>query len=211
LNLPRELKQIPGNPPVLDVSHLPEVVFGHKNVSWLGNVLYMTIEGVMFALVIASYFYLRTRSIEWPPGNHAPPYPWFGLASAIVLIVSLVPARWVQRQAPTGDRGRIRIGLLILMLFGVVAIVLRVYEFGSLNCRWSDNAYASAIWILLGLHSGHLATEFCETLAVFGISLTYKMEGTRLVDVAMNSDYWYFVVATGLISDFIIYVTPRIL
>ena len=201
----------PGNTPTLDVSHLPEVVFGHKNVSWLGNVLYMTIEGVMFALVIASYFYLKTRSLEWPPGHQAPPYPGFGLASAIIFLVSVIPARWVQRQAQAGDRAKIRLGLVILALFGVIAIVLRVYEFGSLNCRWSDNAYASAIWVLLGLHSGHLATEFCETLAIFGISLTDKMEGTRLVDVAMNSDYWYFVVATALISDFVIYITPRIM
>ena len=42
----------------LDVSGLPIVVFGHRNVSWLGNVFYMLIEGMMFALVIASYFYL---------------------------------------------------------------------------------------------------------------------------------------------------------
>ena len=195
----------------LDVSRLPEVVFGHKNVSWLGNVLYMTIEGAMFALIIASHFYLRTRSIEWPPGKQAPPYLWFGLANALIFLISLIPARWVQRQAPSGDRGKIRLGLTILALFGVAAIVLRWFEFRSLNCRWSDNAYASALWVLLGMHTGHLLTEWCETLAVFGISLTDKMEGTRLVDVTLNSDYWYFVVASALVTDFVIYGTPRIL
>ena len=46
---------------LLDVSKLPSVSIGHKNVSWLGNIFYMVIEGTMFVLVIASYFYLRSR------------------------------------------------------------------------------------------------------------------------------------------------------
>ncbi|PYV78435.1 MAG: cytochrome C oxidase subunit III, partial [Acidobacteria bacterium] len=48
--------------PVLDVSGLPSVAFGRSNTSWLANVFYMTIEGTMFALLFASYFYLRTRT-----------------------------------------------------------------------------------------------------------------------------------------------------
>src|SRR5690349_22864912 len=125
----------------LDVSNLPNVVFGRANVSWLGNVFYMTIEGAMFALVIATYFYLRTRSMEWPPGKQPPPYLWFGVVNSIVLLMSVVPARWVQKKARTGDRAGIRLGLLILAVFALAAIVLRWFEFRSLNCRWSDNAY----------------------------------------------------------------------
>jgi cytochrome c oxidase subunit III len=94
--------------PVLDVSDLPNVAFGSKNVSWLANVLYMTIEGTMFALVIASYFYLRTRSTEWPPGN-SPPYVWFGVANSILLLISILPAYWIKAKAPTGDRGKVRL------------------------------------------------------------------------------------------------------
>jgi cytochrome c oxidase subunit III len=199
------------NRPTLDVSKLPNVMFGHRNVTWLGNVLYMTIEGAMFALVIATYFYLRTRSIEWPPGRQLAPDVSYGIANAVVFLLSLIPARWIQNQAPSGDRRKLRLGLMVLALFGVAAIVLRVFEFGSLNCRWSDNAYASAIWILLGLHTGHLITEWIETLAIFGISLTYRMEGTRLVDAAINSDYWYFVVATAILTDLVLYGTTRFL
>lgn len=199
------------NRATLDVSKLPEVVFGHRNVTWLGNVFYMLIEGAMFAMLIAAYFYLRTRSIEWPPGRQLAPDPWYGIANAVLFLISLAPARWIQKQAPTGDRAKIRLGLMILALFGVASIVLRYFEFGALNCRWSDNAYSSAIWVLLGMHTGHLITEWIETLAIFGISLTYKMEGTRLVDAAINSDYWYFVVATAMATDFVIYGTTRLL
>jgi heme/copper-type cytochrome/quinol oxidase subunit 3 len=105
----------------------------------------------------------------------------------------------------------IRNGLIVLSLFAVAATVLRVFEFGALHCRWSDDAYSSTIWVLIGLHSGHLATELIETLVLLGVALTPKMEGTRLADTAINSDYWYFVVLTGWIVDFLIYGTTRFL
>ena len=195
----------------LNVAELPTVVFGHRNVSWLGNLFYMFIEGMMFALVIASYFYLRTRSVDWPPGVTASPSVGFGLTNVAVFLFSLIPARWIQLQAPTGDREKIRIGLLVLALFGVIAMTLRAFEFTALHCRWTDNAYASVIWILIGMHTGHLITEWIETVVLLAISFTSKMSGTRLPDASTNSDYWYFVVASGLATAFIIYGTTRFL
>ena len=196
--------------PVLDVSGLPAVAFGRSNTTWLANVFYMMIEGTMFALVIASYFYLRTRASSWPPGD-LPPYLGYGLANAAVFILSLGPARYAQKVAPSGNRGKIRIALFGLAAFAIVNMVLRGFELASLNCRWYENAYGSAVWSLIGLHTGHLITEFIETLVILAVSFTDKMEGTRLADVAINSDYWYFVVVTALVSDFVIYGTTRFL
>jgi heme/copper-type cytochrome/quinol oxidase subunit 3 len=196
--------------PVLDVSRLPEVAFGQSNTTWLANVFYMAIEGTMFALLIASYFYLRTRANDWPP-SQSPPYLWYGVVNGIVFLLSLIPARYAQKIAPTGDRRKIFFALLGLVSFAVIAMILRGFELANLNCRWYDNAYGSIIWSLIGLHSGHLITEFIETATILGVSRTPQMEGTRLADVAVNSDYWYFVVVTAVIVDFIIYGTTRFL
>ena len=196
--------------PVLDVSGLPTVMFGKANTTWLANLLYMMIEGTMFALVVASYFYLRTRSSSWPPGNVPPTLGW-GITSGAIFLISLVPARYAQRVAPSGDRSKIRWGLLALAGVAVIAMVVRGFELANLNCRWNENAYASTVWALLGLHTGHLITEFIETVVILCVSFTDKMEGTRLADVAINSDYWYFVVVTAILSDFVIYGTTRFL
>lgn len=197
-------------PLTLDVSGLPSVAFGHRNTSWLATVFYMTIEGMMFALLFAVYFYLRTRSTEWPPG-HFPPALRYGLVNAIIFLVSIVPAWWVRRRAPEGDRRAVTNGLLVLSLCALAATAVRVFEFTTLNCRWSDDAYSSTVWVLIGMHSGHLVTELIETLCLLAISFTPKMEGTRLADAAINSDYWYFVVVTGLLVDVLIYGTTRFL
>jgi heme/copper-type cytochrome/quinol oxidase subunit 3 len=194
----------------LDVSGLPSVAFGHRNTTWLANVFYMAIEGMMFALMFATYFYLRTRSTDWPPG-HLPPALPYGVADAAVFLVSIIPAWLVAKRAPTGNRVAVRTGLLILALFALVATALRVFEFTSLNCRWTDDAYSSTIWVLIGMHSGHLITELIETLVLLVMSFTSKMEGRRLADAAINSDYWYFVVITGLMVDVLIYGTTRFL
>ncbi len=197
-------------PLTLDVSGLPSVAFGRRNTTWLANVFYMAIEGMMFALMFAVYFYLRTRSTNWPPG-HLPPDLKYGALNAVVFMVSILPAWIVKRRAPEGDRMAVRNGLLILALFALAATALRVFEFSALNCRWTDDAYSSAVWVLIGMHSGHLATELIETMVLLAISFTPKMEGTRLADAAINSDYWYFVVVTGLMVNLLIYGTTRFL
>jgi cytochrome c oxidase subunit III len=194
---------------LLDVSKLPSVSIGHKNVSWLGNIFYMVIEGTMFVLVIASYFYLRSRAVDWPPAPQVPPALTFGIANAAILVLSLVPARWIQKRAALANRNGVRSGLFILAAMALASIVVRWFEFASLHCRWTDNAYASTIWVLLGVHTGHLITEFIETTVIGVIACTSKMEGNRFADADTNSVYWYFVVATALLCDLIIYATPR--
>lgn len=164
----------------------------------------------MFALLFATYFYLRTRSTDWPPG-HLPPALRYGGLNAAIFLASLVPAWFVRKRAPQGDRHAVRNGLLVLTLFALAATIVRICEFTTLNCRWTDDAYSSTVWVLIGLHSGHLLTELIETAVLLAISFTPKMEGTRLADAAINSDYWYFVVVSGLIVDLMIYGTTRFL
>src|ERR1700710_577511 len=109
------LNELIRTPLTLDVSALPSVAFGHRNTTWLANVFYMAIEGMMFALMFATYFYLRTRSTNWPPG-HLQPAITYGAVNAAVFVFSIVPAWLVRRRAPYADRRAVRNGLLVLSL-----------------------------------------------------------------------------------------------
>lgn len=195
--------------PVLDVSDLPTVVFGPRNVVWLGTILFMLIEGTMIAMLWASYFYYRTRSSDWPPGVFPPVLKW-GIANSIVFLVSLAPAAWIRRRARTGDVVGCRVGLMALAAFGLVNTALRGFEFANLNCRWSANAYASTIWVLMGIHSAHLLTDVIETIVLAALAFTDRVEGTRLADFDENSMYWYFVVGVALVTNFIVYGASRL-
>ena len=196
--------------PVLDVSGLPTVVFREPNPIFWGNLLYMLIEGAMFAMIFASYFYLRTRSTEWPPGL-APPYLWYGVANTILFLPSVVPARSIQLRARAGDLAGSLTGLIGLAAFGLICLVIRGFEFKGLNCRWDANAYGSMVWALLVLHTGHLLTEWIETLVMVAFASSRKMEGKRFPDFDVNSDYWYFVVGWAVIMNIVLYGTTRLL
>src|SRR3569623_1586427 len=124
------------NRPSLDVSELPSVGFGTKSITWWGVMGMMAIEGMVFALMIISYFYLSTRSIEWPP-HRDPPDLFWGTLNTIVFILSVLPNEWYRRRAPKRDLKAVRIGLVVLTLIGLINIVIRYFELKHMNTDWS--------------------------------------------------------------------------
>ena len=52
---------------VIDISGLPHHEFDTYDPVWWGNNLLLAIETSMFAILIATYFYLRQNFALWPP------------------------------------------------------------------------------------------------------------------------------------------------
>jgi cytochrome c oxidase subunit III len=198
------------NRPELNVSGLPTVVFGRRSITWWGIIGMMLIEGTMFAMVLASYYYYRTRATGWPPGL-MPPALIYGAINTAVFVVSVAPNLWINKLAPKGDLRKVRIGLVIMTAIGIVNIALRVLEFTTLNCQWDANAYASIVWTILGLHSAHLITDWFDTAVLLVLMFRNDLvEGKRFVDVEENAYYWYFVVIAWIPIWFTLYIAPRL-
>lgn len=194
----------------LNVADLPSVVFGQRSLIWWGTAGLMMIEGTMFAITIASYFYLRTRSTDWPPGL-MPPRLLAGTLNLTLFLVSLAPNIWIQKVAQRGDLRKTQIGLVVMTLLGLGNIAIRVFEFPSLMCTWDANAYASATWLLLGLHTTHIVTDWFDTAVLAVLFFSPHVEGRRYMDASENADYWYFVVLTWIPIWAVIYLAPRFL
>lgn len=192
----------------LDVSELPSYAFGHHSLMWWGTLGMMVIEGTMFVLLIAAYFYLRGRVPNWPPGLNPPELRW-GVANTIVLLVSVIPNIWYKHAAEREDLRVVRIGLVISVVFGIAFTVIRFYEFLALNCSYTTNAYGSVVWTLLGAHATHLITDLLDTIVLTVLMFTGPIEGRRFSDVSDNAFYWYFVVLTWLPIFAVIYLVPR--
>ena len=95
--------------------------------------------------------------------------------------------------------------------FGVALLVIRGFEYTTLNVRWDDNAYGSILWLLLSLHTAHLATDVYDTAVLAAVFFSGRIEGKRHVDVSENGMYWYFVVACWIPVYAIVYWAPRLL
>jgi heme/copper-type cytochrome/quinol oxidase subunit 3 len=194
-----------------DLSHLPSHAFGHRSLTWWGIVAFMVIEGTFFALAIAAYFFLMGLEQSWPPPPFEPPNWIAGTLFTLVMLVSEIPNTNIKRAAETGKLREVRKLLLVMVGIGLLLLVVRAFEFPSLNVLWYDNAYGSIVWALLVLHTTHILTDWGDTLVLAGLMHTrHGIEARRFVDVSENALYWRFVWIAWLPIYFLIYWLPRL-
>lgn len=195
--------------PPLDISQLPAYAIGPRGLLWWGMMGMIAIEGTVFAISIGAYFYLRLYVPEWPP-NLPPPDLFYGTLNTLVLFASAVPNQWVWKASERQDLRAVRLGLLSCLAFGIALSAIRAFEFPALNCSWDTNAYGSAVWTLLGLHTFHLVTDVLETAVLTVVMWTRRIEGRRFSDTSENAVYWYFVVGAWIPVYAVIYIAPRL-
>jgi cytochrome c oxidase subunit III len=203
------LQQAPAGHRAVDVSALPDQgEFGHKGLIWWGTTGFMVIEGSMFVMVLITYFYLRLRVDQWPPGLPNPDL-FYGTLNLSVLLVSALPNHFAKLAAERLDLAPTRRWLVLCVLLGVALLVIRGFEFTTLNCRWDDNAYGSMVWCLLVLHTMHLATDVGDTAVLTVLTFTGPISVRRFIDVSENGLYWYFIVLWWIPIYLTIYFAPR--
>ena len=193
----------------LDVKHLPTFAFGTRSPMWWGTLGMIVVEGMVFALTIMAYFYLRSRSPVWPQDSLPPDLLW-GTVNVILMLASGVPNWWTKRAAEQLDLLRVRIGMAICVLFGVASLLVRIAEFNTLNVRWDASAYGSVVWMLMGLHTTHLLTDTYDSIVLGVLMWAGPLEGKRFVDVAENAGYWYFVVVSWLAVYAVVFWGARV-
>jgi heme/copper-type cytochrome/quinol oxidase subunit 3 len=195
--------------PTIDVSDLPTYVFGHRPLTFWATLSMFVMEGTMFVVLLVSYFFLRTRVPDWPPGPTSPPDLLWGTVNTAVILASCVPNYLAERAAKRLDLRRVRLWMIVTLAFAVVFAVIRVCEFRSLNCSYDQNAYGSIVWLNMGFHTTHLLTDMMDTVVLIALMFFGPIEGKRFVDVSENGIYWYFVVAMWLPLYAVIYIAPR--
>jgi heme/copper-type cytochrome/quinol oxidase subunit 3 len=193
-----------------DVSALPTHAYGPRSMTWWGTLAFMSLEGMGFALAIASYLYLMVLAPKWPL-NSPPPDLGPGTWVTILLIISEPLNIFLSRWARQEDMRKVQIGLVGMSLFGIAPLIVRAFEFGHLNVRWDSDAYGSVVWFLLGLHTTHLLTDVVDTLVLTALMFTrHGRNGRRFSDVSDNAFYWDFVILSWLPIYFLIYWVPRL-
>jgi cytochrome c oxidase subunit 3 len=194
-----------------DVAGLPTHKFGPSSLTWWGIIGYMIVEGSAFAMAFAAYFFLMGHEQGWPPEGRAAPNVLAGTLFTILILLSEIPNTMIKRAAEKYDVDKIRALMPVIVGIGAVLLVIRGFEFNSLNCRWTDNAYASIVWALLLLHTAHILTDWIDTIVLWALMRTpLAYEGRRLVDTDENALYWRYVWLLWLPIYVLIYWVPRL-
>jgi cytochrome c oxidase subunit III len=176
-----------------DLSHLQPYGHSHRSLTWWGMMGMIAIEGTVFVLAAVAYLYLAAHSAQWPPHVTPPSLGW-ATAFTIVTFVSFLPNMWVNRFAEKELLGPVRIGLIAMCCFGLAMAAIRFMQFKTLNVTWSESAYGSIVFTILGLHTAHLLSDLIDTFVLTALMFTRHAHGRRFVDCAENAIYWNFVV-----------------
>jgi cytochrome c oxidase subunit III len=192
----------------IDVSPLPTFAFGQRSILWWATLGMIAIEGTAFALLAASYIYLKWRVPSWPPGLVPPDLRW-GTLSLVIMLASAIPNELTKRAAERLDLPRTRLWITVSVIFAVAFTVSRALEFTALNCSWDSNAYGSIVWTLMGAHTAHVLTDVADTVVLMAILFVGPLDAGRFVDISENSFYFYFVVISWLPIYALIYLAPR--
>ena len=194
----------------LDVSHLPLHGMNAASLTWWGTLAFMLIEGTGFVLAIAIYLYLASIAVKWPT-DAPPPDLLAGSAVTILLAVSVIPNLLISRWAQQKDLAKVRLGIVVMSVFGIAPLCLRAFEFPAMHINWDTNAYGSIVWVILGLHTSHIVTDLIETLVLACLMFTRHADNPRRYgDVQDNAMYWNFVVLTWVPLYICLYWIPRL-
>ena len=193
---------------VLDVSHLPRGTADSRALVWWGNIGMMLIEGTMFAMLVASFIYLRMSNLDWPPATVPKPDMLLPTINLILFLLAVLPALLADRAALRGDVKGAQIGMALCILIGIATLTIRTIVLANLGYKWSDHAFGSIVWVSIGFHTFHTLSATCETSLLLIYSLVRPIVKKQLLDIRCTAIYWYFVTVMWLPFYFMIFVQP---
>jgi cytochrome c oxidase subunit 3 len=177
---------------------------------WWGMLFLIATEASLFAVMVAAYFYIRFKTVDWPP--HGVPDPkWArGLVLTGLLVSTSIPMYLAERGIRRGNQARCRWSLLIATALAAAYVALQAYQltadWGSFTAR--DDAYGSLYFTITG---GHLAHVGAGVLLAAWVTLrawlgAYASDRNSAVQV--TALYWHFVNALALVIFVAVYLSP---
>src|SRR6266536_1104618 len=174
-------------------AHHPEVDEAGWSNEYLGIVLFIVSEAVMFGAFFAQYFYNRILAPEWPNPAGLPPgferVPAFPLP--VILTVVLVASGFTAHNAQTAirrdDRDAFQGWLIVTILLGAGFLAGQAYEYTQLifheGFSISSGIYGTVFFSLTGLHGSLLISE---PLRRRGLGAVLALRGRRLAGAVRN-------------------------
>jgi heme/copper-type cytochrome/quinol oxidase subunit 3 len=168
---------------------------GSRANGWWGMLLLIATEATLFAVLIASYFYIRFKSPVWPPDGINEPTLGRPLLNNGILLASIAPIYFAEYAAVRGRQGLLRLGLLGSLLLMLAYFGLQLDSFWT---SWhafkpSQDTYASLVYAIVGAHWLHVGAGILLVAFVFVRALLGHFGAERNVPVQVTALYVHFV------------------
>jgi heme/copper-type cytochrome/quinol oxidase subunit 3 len=170
----------------------PSTRRGYSTAWWGMAVLIMT-EAMVFAILLACYFFLRASAKTWPPAGMEAPDLALAIPFSFVLWGSSLPLFWAESSIRNGRLRQFQIGMLISFVMGAAFLAYTLYDFAELHFGWRDNAYGSAFYTIVGLHALHVVVGLAMSAVVQLKAYLGRYDRGHHVSAEVFALYWHFV------------------
>lgn len=189
-----------------------EVPAGRRAGFW-GMVLFLLTDLVIFAGMIASYFYLRfvTSDVWPPPGIENPKLLNSGVETAL-LLTSSAPLVWADLGIKKGKRLRLMIGLSVTIVLGMCFLSVQYIEYAATLKKYgpTTNSYGSLFFMITSFHGLHVLTGVLMLVFVLIAALAGRINQEQHVRVRMVALFWHLVDAIWVAIFLTLYISPRL-
>jgi heme/copper-type cytochrome/quinol oxidase subunit 3 len=164
------------------------------SLAWWGMALFVAAETTLFGVLVATYFYLRFKNVEWPPHGIPEPKLVVPLVLLGVLVVTSVPMQLALRAVQARRLGAARLLLVLALVVQAGYFAMQVHEYAGDLGRFapSDHAYGSIYYTLLGADHAHVAFGLLLDLWLLG-KLARGLTRYRLNAFSAITLYWHAV------------------
>jgi cytochrome c oxidase subunit 1/cytochrome c oxidase subunit I+III len=175
-----------------------------------GMILLSLTEAAELGGTVVAYFYLRSSSFAWPPGDMPFPKLLIPTIGTVVLLLALIPSYLDEVAVKKNDNRGVIIYLTMEVVLQAAFIAIFWYHLKTLPFKWDDNAYASVYWIsiiLTLIFTGGTVFEGIY-LIVQAFRGFYNSERHWALDVDGISNYvgiaqWVLIYLTLFISPYL--------
>lgn len=189
---------------------LPIRLSGSRSPAWWGTVWFCATEAMLFASLFGAYFFLRgsVQAFGAEGGRYVPlTRP---MIMTVFLLSSSVAAWWGESGIKHGDPTRLRIGLAITWVLGVVFLLVQASEYAARETSWTTSAYDSLFITITGFHGAHVAGGLLMNLYVQVRAWLGHFTAHRHDAVSNAVLYWHFVDGVWLVILAVLYFSPRL-
>jgi cytochrome c oxidase subunit 3 len=172
---------------------------------FLGMVMFIGSEIMLFGSFFTAYFYIRFTHTPWPPHGFEVPAKSTSINTAI-LISSSFTMHWALISAKRGRRLGLVAGLGLTLAMGLTFLGLQIHEYLSVGFAPADNSFASTFFALTGLHGAHVFVG----ATLLTIAFTRALRGHYLpeshIGLEVTGLYWHFVDVVWILLYTVVYL-----
>ena len=149
---------------------------------------------MMFAAFTSGYIVRRDegnwREFELPTSL---------LINSIIIALSSASMQWAYLSARRDEINRVKIGLIITLVLGLVFLAGQFHSFGDLvdgNTYFGGadaNPSGSFVYVLMGVHAFHLVTGLIFLAVVLKRTLNYQVHSRAMLSIGNATLYWHFL------------------